>query len=55
MLILSGGEPLLRDDLETIAERGASGGATVVVGTNGTRLTDERIASLMDAGSRGSR
>jgi len=53
MLILSGGEPLLRDDLETIARHGAAGGATVVVGTNGTRLTDARIRSLMDAGVQG--
>ena len=35
MLILSGGEPLLREDLEAIARRAAEGGATVV-GTNGT-------------------
>lgn len=53
MLILSGGEPLLRDDLETIAARAVDGGATVVVGTNGTRLTDARIESLMEAGVTG--
>ena len=53
MLILSGGEPLLREDLETIARRAADGGATVVVGTNGTRLTRARIDSLMAAGVRG--
>ena len=53
MLILSGGEPLLRDDLETIAGRAAAGGATVVVGTNGTRLTRARIRSLQAAGVRG--
>ncbi|HET6639011.1 MAG TPA: radical SAM protein [Gemmatimonadota bacterium] len=53
MLILSGGEPLLRDDLETIARRAADGGATVVVGTNGTRLTPARIDSLKAAGVRG--
>ena len=53
MLILSGGEPLLRDDLEQIAAHAAEGGATVVVGTNGTRLTDERIESLMSAGVQG--
>jgi radical SAM protein with 4Fe4S-binding SPASM domain len=53
MLILSGGEPLLRDDLETIARRAADGGATVVVGTNGTRLTATRIRSLKAAGVRG--
>jgi len=53
MLILSGGEPLLRTDLETIAAHAHSGGATVVVGTNGLGLTDERIASLKTAGVSG--
>lgn len=53
LLILSGGEPLLRDDLETIAAHATEGGATVVVGTNGTRLTDARITSLKAAGVRG--
>jgi radical SAM protein with 4Fe4S-binding SPASM domain len=53
MLILSGGEPLLREDLTEIASYAAGKGATVVVGTNGTLLTDERIAALKDAGVRG--
>jgi radical SAM protein with 4Fe4S-binding SPASM domain len=53
LLILSGGEPLLRDDLTEIARRASERGATVVVGTNGTLLTDERIAALKDAGVRG--
>jgi radical SAM protein with 4Fe4S-binding SPASM domain len=53
LLILSGGEPLLRDDLDTIAAAAASGGATVVVGTNGTGLTTARIAALSKAGVRG--
>jgi len=53
VLILSGGEPLLRDDLEVIAERAASSGATVVVGTNGVRLTESRIRSLQAAGVTG--
>jgi AdoMet-dependent heme synthase len=53
LLILSGGEPLVRSDLEEIARHAAQGGATVVVGTNGTGLTDERIAALQDAGVRG--
>ncbi len=53
MLILTGGEPLLRDDLEVLVERASSQGATVVVGTNGTRLTAERIATLMAAGLKG--
>ncbi len=50
LLILSGGEPLVREDLETIAGHASSRGATVVVGTNGTGLTEARIASLMEAG-----
>jgi radical SAM protein with 4Fe4S-binding SPASM domain len=53
LFILSGGEPLLRDDLETIAAHATARGATVVVGTNGTLLTDARIASLMAAGVTG--
>jgi radical SAM protein with 4Fe4S-binding SPASM domain len=53
LFILSGGEPLLRDDLETIARFAAGRGATVVVGTNGTLLTDARIESLMAAGVSG--
>src|SRR5207245_10184365 len=53
LLILSGGEPLLRGDLAEIAHHASANGATVVVGTNGTLLTDERIAALVDAGVRG--
>ena len=39
LLILSGGEPLLREDLTEIARYASECGATVVVGTNGTLLT----------------
>ena len=53
MLILSGGEPLLRGDLAEIAGHASTNGATVVVGTNGTLLTDERIAALKNAGVSG--
>ncbi len=53
MLILSGGEPLLREDLEEIARYASSRGATVVVGTNGTGLSDARITALKAAGVRG--
>jgi radical SAM protein with 4Fe4S-binding SPASM domain len=53
MFVLTGGEPLLRKDLEEIADYGASRGATVVVGTNGTGLTENRIRSLKDAGVTG--
>ena len=51
--ILSGGEPLLRDDLVEIASYASSRGATVVVGTNGTLLTDDRIVALRQAGVTG--
>ena len=53
MFILSGGEPLLRDDIERIAEHATDRGATVVVGTNGTLLNDARIDSLKASGVTG--
>lgn len=53
MFILSGGEPLMRDDLFTIAEYGRTHGATVVVGTNGTLLTGAAIDALKAAGVTG--
>ncbi len=53
LIILSGGEPLLRQDLAEIAHYATVNGATVVVGTNGTLLTEERIAGLKRAGVRG--
>src|SRR5437899_9800559 len=53
MIILTGGEPLLRQDLNQIAAYASQRGATVVLGTNGTLLTDERIAGLKAAGVRG--
>jgi radical SAM protein with 4Fe4S-binding SPASM domain len=53
MFVLTGGEPLIRTDLEDIADYAASRGATVVVGTNGTGLTEKRIRSLRDAGVSG--
>ncbi len=52
LIILSGGEPLLREDLTEIAAYASGKGATVVVGTNGTLLSDERIAALKGAGLR---
>jgi len=53
MFVLTGGEPLIRRDLEEIAAYSVSKGATVVVGTNGTGLTAKRIASLKAAGVTG--
>lgn len=53
MLILSGGEPLVREDLPEICAYASGRGATVVVGTNGTALTDARVTSLKEAGVSG--
>jgi radical SAM protein with 4Fe4S-binding SPASM domain len=53
MLILSGGEPLVREDLPELVAYASGRGATVVVGTNGTMLTDARAATLKDAGASG--
>jgi len=46
----AGGEPLLRDDLETLIERASEAGLRTELSTNGTLLTDERAESLRDAG-----
>ncbi len=53
LFILSGGEPLLRDDLYTIARHAVDAGATVTVGTNGTFLDDAAIDALGAAGVSG--
>lgn len=53
LFILSGGEPLLRSDLAALARFAVERGATVVVGTNGTLLTEARIEELKDAGVSG--
>jgi radical SAM protein with 4Fe4S-binding SPASM domain len=53
LLILSGGEPLVREDLPELAAYAKDRGATVVVGTNGTTLNAARVASLKQAGVSG--
>ena len=50
ILILSGGEPLLRKDVYEIASYGNSKGLRIVMGTNGTLLTDEVVSKLKNAG-----
>ncbi|MGE0700186.1 MAG: radical SAM protein [Hyphomicrobiaceae bacterium] len=50
MLVLTGGEPLLRPDLDTIARHASDLGLMVVVGTNGTPLDEPRVAALRAAG-----
>jgi radical SAM protein with 4Fe4S-binding SPASM domain len=52
MVVLTGGEPLLRPDILSLARHGTDLGLMVVVGTNGTLLDEERVAALQDAGVR---
>lgn len=47
---LTGGEPLLRSDLEAIVSHAKGVGLRVTVTTNGILATEERIRSLADAG-----
>ncbi len=52
MLVLTGGEPLLRPDVDVIARHASDLGLMVVVGTNGTLLDVRRILALQAAGVR---
>ncbi|MBI2310961.1 MAG: radical SAM protein [Betaproteobacteria bacterium] len=53
MLVLSGGEPLLRRDLPVLVKAAAKRGLMPVIGTNGTLLNPRRAAELKDAGAAG--
>jgi len=50
MVVLTGGEPLLRPDIMEIAAHASDLGLMVVMGTNGMLLTDKRVAALRQAG-----
>jgi len=50
MVVLTGGEPLLRRDLETIVAHGAGHGLPMVIGTNGLLLSPRRVETLQNAG-----
>ena len=52
MVVLTGGEPLLRPDVEAIARHAADLGLMVVVGTNGVLLDERRVTALQAAGVR---
>jgi MoaA/NifB/PqqE/SkfB family radical SAM enzyme len=45
---LSGGEPLLRKDLNVLAKRAASHGCLVSMNTNGTLLNERRVGEVAD-------
>ncbi len=46
MVVLTGGEPLLRRDLEKMVTHGSTLGLSMVVGTNGVLLRQQRVNSL---------
>jgi len=50
VVLFSGGEPLVRDDLATLVSYAADLGIRPVLSTNGTLLTPDRAARLRDAG-----
>jgi len=53
MLILTGGEPLTRADVFDLAGHATEKGLSVVLGTNGTLLTDEIVSRLKEMGVKG--
>ncbi|MDO8811169.1 MAG: radical SAM protein [Gallionella sp.] len=53
MVVLTGGEPLMRPDLEELLAHGTKLGLSMVVGTNGVALTGKRVQSLKAAGAMG--
>jgi radical SAM protein with 4Fe4S-binding SPASM domain len=52
ILILSGGEPLLRDDIFELATYALQKGLRVTMGTNGTLIDDAVAKKLLDVGIR---
>jgi len=52
-LILTGGEPLLREDIFDIARYAERKGFMVVMGTNGLLLNDITLPKMIDAGIKG--
>lgn len=52
VLVLSGGEPLLRDDIYDIAVYGTEKGFRMCMATNGTMLSDEHCQRIKQSGIR---
>ncbi|MBI4744543.1 MAG: radical SAM protein, partial [Actinobacteria bacterium] len=50
VIVLSGGEPLLRKDLFEIAEYGTQKGLRMCIATNGTLVTDEICEKMKESG-----
>jgi radical SAM protein with 4Fe4S-binding SPASM domain len=53
MLVFSGGEPLLREDLFLLCRKAMDAGLTAVIGTNATLLTDTAAEKLKKSGVKG--
>jgi heme b synthase len=52
VVVLSGGEPLLRNDIFDLASHGTSLGLRMCIATNGTLVTDEACGRMQTAGIR---
>lgn len=52
-LILTGGEPLLRDDIFDISEYASRCGFFIVIGTNGLPLDDKTVKRIKECGVKG--
>ncbi len=52
MVVVTGGEPLLRPDILDICRHASGLGLMVVMGTNGTLLDEKRVRDLQEAGVR---
>jgi len=50
IMVLSGGEPLMREDIYDLCRHGADHGLRVVLGTNGTLITPAVVARLKAVG-----
>ena len=50
VILFSGGEPLLREDLIELVTYARSKGIRATISTNGTLLSKEKVATLMDLG-----
>ncbi|HUU41695.1 MAG TPA: heme b synthase [Desulfatiglandales bacterium] len=50
IVILTGGEPLMRKDIFALAEYGAKEGLRMVIGTNGTLVTPDITKKMRDSG-----
>ena len=50
VLLISGGEPLLRSDLEELIKEAVSSGIRVTLSTNGTLITPEKAARFKELG-----